>query len=51
MAVDLGQIALAEHQDVAARFPGFIGQRRSELVYEMLAVGQAGDRIPVDFAL
>ncbi len=36
---------------MAAGLIGFVGQRQPELVDEMLAVGQAGDGIPVDLAL
>ncbi len=51
VAVDLRQVALAEHEQMAAGLIGFVGQRQPELVDEMLAVGQAGDGIPVDLAL
>ncbi|MNT48519.1 hypothetical protein D3C72_1853030 [compost metagenome] len=51
MPVDLGQVALAEHQQMPPRVVGLVGQRLPELVDEILPVGQAGDGIPIDLAL
>ncbi|MCY1521748.1 hypothetical protein D9M68_565730 [compost metagenome] len=51
MPVDLGQVALAEHQEMSARLGFLVCQRQPELFDEVPAVAQAGDGVPVDFAL
>lgn len=51
MAVDLGQVALAEHQEMAAGLGLLAGQRLAEVVDEELAVRQAGDGVALDLAL
>ena len=57
VAVQVCQVALAQHQDMAAGFAAASGigrggclQRAAEFVDEVLAVGQAGDRILVQFS-
>ncbi|CUJ65194.1 Uncharacterised protein [Achromobacter kerstersii] len=51
VAVQVGQITLAEHQHMPAALGGRIFQRAPELVDEVLAVGQAGHRVLVKLQL